>query len=130
MERHNLRSLLIVDGHSGVRAALVRRLSQIPGACVVAAVENLDGARQTLEQQAMDAVLYDPRTVAGDAATAVAQLAASGAAVVVLTSSLREGEEDALQRAGAGAVLLKGVSVAAICASVDAAIAARRSGIS
>ena len=63
---------------------------------------------------APDTVLYDPRTVEGNAVEAIGRLAAGGRSVIVLTSSLGEGEETALARAGAAAILLKGSGATAV----------------
>jgi DNA-binding NarL/FixJ family response regulator len=91
-------TLLIVDGHPGVREALLRRLQHVPGVGAVAAVGSISAGVRPAQEFASDAVIYDPRTVAGDAAEAVRRLAAGGCPVVVLTSSLLEAEAAVLAR--------------------------------
>ncbi len=118
------RRLAIVDGHRGVREALAHRLQQIPGIHVVAAVGDMHSALQAVQEHEPDAVIYDPRTVAGEAHEGLAALAAGGRAVLVLTASLLHEEAEALRRAGAADLLLKGVSVAALLAAVEVAVAA------
>jgi DNA-binding NarL/FixJ family response regulator len=111
-----------------VREALARRLQQIPGILVVAAVGDAHSAVQAIQEHAPDAVIYDPRTVAGEAHEVLAALASGGRAVIVLTASLLHDEAEALRRAGAADLLLKGVSVAALLAAVEAAVAASGGG--
>ena len=120
-------TLLIVDGHQGVREALLQRLRHAPGIRAVAAVSNLEDATYLAQELAPDTVLYDPKTVVGDAVEAIGRLAAGDRPVVVLTSSLRAGEEAALTRAGAAAILLKGGGTGAVLATVEKVIADRAS---
>jgi DNA-binding NarL/FixJ family response regulator len=116
-------TLLIVDGHQGVRDALLRRLRHAPGIQAVAAVGSIELAVRLAQELAPDTVLYDPRTVEGDAVEAIGRLAAVGRSVIVLTSSLGEGEETALARAGAAAILLKGSGTAAVRAALARVVA-------
>ena len=111
-------TLLIVDGHQGVREALLRRLRHVPGIQAVAAVGSIEPAMRLAQELAPDTVLYDPKTVEGDAVEAIGRLAAGGRCVIVLTSSLSEGEETALARAGAAAILLKDSGAAAVRAAL------------
>jgi DNA-binding NarL/FixJ family response regulator len=120
--------LAIVDGHSGVREALAQRLQRIPGIRVVGAVGDVHDALRVLQEQAPDAVIYDPRTVAGEAHEALTALASGGRAVIVLTASLLYDEAEALRRAGAADLLLKGASVATLLAAIKAAISASGRG--
>ena len=115
-------TVLLVDGHAGVRAALTDRLRQAPGVGTVTATSTLEAAGQLAPDVAPDIVLYDPRTVAGDAAQGVRLLGHGGHPVVVLTSSLLEDERMALLRAGAAAVLLKGTAVPTLLAAMAAAL--------
>jgi DNA-binding NarL/FixJ family response regulator len=116
-------TLLIVDGHQGVRDALLRRLQHAPGIGAVAAVGSIELAVRLAQELAPDTVLYDPRTVQGDAVEAIGRLAAGGRCVIVLTSSLGKGEEAALVRAGAAAILLKGSGAAAVRAALARVVA-------
>ena len=113
-------TVLLVDGHAGVRAALTDRLRQAPGVGAVTATSTLEAAMQLTQDVAADVVLYDPRTVAGNAADDVRLLGQGGRPVVVLTSSLLEDERAALLRAGAAAVMLKGTAVPALVAAMAA----------
>jgi DNA-binding NarL/FixJ family response regulator len=116
-------TVLIVDGHQGVREALLRRLRHAGGIQAVAAVGSIELAARLAQELAPDTVLYDPRTVEGDAVEAIGRLAAGGRSVIVLTSSLGEGEETALVRAGAAAILLKGSGAAAVRAALARVVA-------
>jgi DNA-binding NarL/FixJ family response regulator len=115
-------TVLLVDGHAGVRAALTDRLCHAPGIGAVTATSTLEAAVQLAQDVAPDVVLYDPRTVAGKAADGVRLLGQGGRPVVVLTSSLLEDERAALLRAGAAAVLLKGTAVPALIAAMAATL--------
>jgi DNA-binding NarL/FixJ family response regulator len=115
-------TVLLVDGHAGVRAALADRLCHAPRVGAVTATSTLEAAVQLARDVAPDVVLYDPRTVAGNAAAGVRLLGQGGRPVVVLTSSLLEDERAALLRAGAAAVLLKGIAVPALVAAMAAAL--------
>lgn len=119
--------LLLVDGHAGVREALARRLAQFSPMRVVAAAD-LDGAQRALLQQTPAAIVYDPRTVPGDASGILALFAAAGVPVVVLTSSLLEGEAATLRREGAAAILLKGADMAMLLAAIESAVSASDQG--
>ena len=72
-----------------------------------------------MQELAPDATLYDPKTEVGDAAEAIGRLGAGDCPVVVLTSSLRAGEEAALTQAGAAAILLTGSGTGAVLATVE-----------
>ena len=114
-------TLLIVDGHAGVRVALARRLGQAPGITAAVAVDDLDAAVRLAAQLLPEVIVCDPRTLPAAPTAVVRVLAATGAAVVVLTSSLDEGEAATLERAGARAVVLKGSARATLVASVQKA---------
>lgn len=117
-------TLLIVDGHAGVREALARRLAQLSPMRVIAAAD-LDGAQWALVRHAPAAIVYDPKTVQGNAPRVLAQLVATGVPIVVLTSSLLEGEAAMLRREGAAAVLLKGVGMTTLLAAIESVKSAR-----
>ncbi len=114
-------TLLIVDGHAGVRMALARRLLQAPGIKAAVAVGDLDAAVRLAAELLPEVIVCDPRTLPTTPADVVRLLAATGAAVVVLTSSLDEGEAAALERTGARAIVLKGSALTTLVASVQKA---------
>ena len=87
-------TVLIVDGHAGVREGLTRRLRRVPTIGAVAAAHDLDQAACLAREQAPDVVLYDPHTAPGDLPTVLGRLSVRGQQVVVLTTSLAEGEEE------------------------------------
>ena len=107
-------NLLLVDGHAGVRTALADRLRLLSAVGAVAVAATVEAAVALARDQAPDVVLYDPRTVEGDATEAVRRLGQSGCPVVVFTSSLRGGEDTALARAGAADIVFKGMEVGAL----------------
>jgi DNA-binding NarL/FixJ family response regulator len=107
-------TVLLLDGHRGVREALTQRLRHAPGIGHVATATTLDTALQVARDRAPQVVLYDPRTVAGDAAEAVQRLQQVVGHVIVLTSSLLDDEAAALRRAGAAALVLKGTEISAL----------------
>ena len=117
------RTLLIVDGHRGVREALVERLQRAPDVRRVVAADSLETALRMAQDHTPDVVVYEPRTIAGDAADAVRLLRQAGCPVIVLTSSLQNDEPASLRNAGAGAVLLKGVAVADLLAAIETVLA-------
>lgn len=118
-------TLLIVDGHQGVREALAQRLQHVPGIGAVVAVDCIGAAIHRAHECAPDAVIYDPKTVAGNAAEMIRNLTTGGRPVVVLTSSLLEGEAAMLAGAGAAAVLLMGSGIAELVGRIETAVAAR-----
>src|SRR6185312_6879140 len=101
-------TLLVVDGHPGVREALARRLRQQPTVGAVTVASTVESALRLARDYTPHIVLYDPRTMVGDACETIHQLAQAGRRVVVFTSSLLEGEAAVLRQAGATALLLKG----------------------
>jgi DNA-binding NarL/FixJ family response regulator len=100
-------TLVIVDGHERARSALVRRLQRMPNVRVLAAVDDVGLAVTLIGELGPDVVLLEPKTVEERSPTAVSRLADTGRPIVVLTSSLVEGEAKNLIKAGASAVLLK-----------------------
>lgn len=114
-----MHQLLIVDGHAGVREALTRRLRQV---YIVTAVDSLEAARDVLRQLSPAAILVDPRTIAARADDLLATLRRPGRPVIVLTSSLLDGEEERLQRGGVAAIHLKGWPLPELLARIEAAI--------
>ncbi|GAC1432113.1 MAG: hypothetical protein NVSMB65_05700 [Chloroflexota bacterium] len=117
-------TLLIVDGHEGVRMALARRLHFVPGVAAVWAAGTLDAAARLAAERHPGVIVCDPRTLPGSAVAVVHLLAATGAAVVVHTSSLDEGEAAALAGAGACAIVLKGSAFTTLVESIEHARAA------
>lgn len=105
-------TLLLVDGHAGVRTALATRLRQERAVAGVDVAATLTAGITLAQEQHPDLILYDPRTVPGEAVSTVRQLAQQGRPVVILTSSLRDDEARTLPHAGAAAVLLKGLAIA------------------
>lgn len=118
-------TLLLVDGHAGVRTALAARLRQDSAVAVVETAATLEAALQLAQERPPEVVLYDPRTVPGDPVAAVRQLAREGWRVVILTSSLRNGEAQTLPQAGAVAVLFKGLAMPPLLASMEEVRAGR-----
>lgn len=114
-----MQHLLIVDGHPGVREALARRLRR---AYTVTAVDGLGPAGEVLRRLSPAAVIVDPRTIAAWPDDVLALLGLAGRPVIVLTSSLLEGDEGRLHRAGAAAILLKGRPFAELLARIEGAI--------
>jgi DNA-binding NarL/FixJ family response regulator len=116
------RTLLIVDGHERVRNALMHRLQRVLGSGIVVSAGDLRTAAQAIQELAPDAILYDPRTVAGDVQQTLHALSRSGRPVVVLTSSLQDQEEPLLRQAGAVALLFKGMRSVEVLDCVEQAI--------
>lgn len=100
-------TLLIVDGHAKVRLALAERLGRMGEVRAVVGAGDLATGVRIANALAPDVVLFDPRTIAGDGATALALLGAGQRPVVVYASSLDTDELGQFTRAGAAAVLLK-----------------------
>jgi len=120
------RTLLLLDGHDGVRAALASRLRHTEGVGMVAVAKQLADALTAVRETPPDAVIYDPHTVDGDAAQAIQRLTENGCPVIVLTSSLVGDEAEALHRAGAAALLLKGSNVTQLLHEIEQAIEGAR----
>jgi DNA-binding NarL/FixJ family response regulator len=108
--------LLLVDGHEAVRDALLDRLSRLSLVGSIAAAGSLPAALAFLREFRPDVVFCDPRNLEGDPGEIVLQICEVTGPVVVLTSSLRDGEPAAFRAAGAAAVLLKGTDLAAFLA--------------
>jgi response regulator RpfG family c-di-GMP phosphodiesterase len=120
------RTILLLDGHDGVRSALAARLRHAEGVRAVDAVSELSDALSLASSKPPDAVIYDPHTVEGRADDVIPQLAAGGRPVIVLTSSLVGDEAAALTRAGAAALLLKGSNVSSLLREIEDTIDERR----
>jgi DNA-binding NarL/FixJ family response regulator len=112
-------NLLIVEGHDGVRRGLATALGRAPAVSVLGAAAHLSEALPLIARQAPDVVLFEPRTTAGAPLAALQRLVGAGRPVVVLTSSLLDGEGEAFLRAGAAAVALKGDHTAALLATLE-----------
>jgi DNA-binding NarL/FixJ family response regulator len=118
--------LLLVEGHAGVRAALAKRLERALGRGAVAVASTLQAAVAQVQCQPTAALVCDPTTLGGGAARAaemVRQLSATGVPVITLLPSLADGEEAALRRAGARAVLLKEPLLASLLAAIERELA-------
>ena len=113
--------VLLVDGHPGVRAALLEALDRAALVGSVAAVGTVRAALAVLRELSPDIVICDPRTLAGSPPEIIACLSGSRSPLVVHTSSLDEGDGARWARAGAAAVLLKGGDLSALLAQVAAA---------
>ena len=98
-----------------------RRLHQAPWVHAAVAIGDLDVAAQPAVQRHPEVIVCVPRTLPGAAVGVVHVLAATGAAVVVLTSSLYAGEAAALERAGARAIVLKGSALTTLVESITKA---------
>lgn len=120
------RTILLLDGHDGVRSALAARLRHIAGVRSVAATGDLADALTLVHTTPPDAVIYDPHTVDGNADEAITRLGTGGCPVIVLTSSLVGDEAAALTRAGAAALLLKGSNVTRLLREIEETIEQRR----
>jgi NarL family two-component system response regulator LiaR len=118
-------TLLLVDGHAGVRTALAARLRQERAVARVDVAATLEDGLRLAQEWPPDLILYDPRTVPGAAISAVRQLAEEGRCVVILTSSLRDNEAQTLPRAGARALLFKGLAIAPLLACLEEVRAGR-----
>ena len=75
-------------------------------------------AVQLVQEQRPAVVLCDPCSLGGDSGTALQTLCATGCPVVVLTTTLRDGEAATLARSGAAAVLLKGEPLPAVLEAI------------
>jgi DNA-binding NarL/FixJ family response regulator len=101
-------TLLVVDGHAGVRHALAVRLRRAPHIETVHTAGTLPEALALARAHAPHLAICDPRSLGGDTLDAVRQIRREVAHVLVLATTLHEREQEALLRAGAAAVLLKG----------------------
>lgn len=116
--------LLIVERHAGVRAALAQRLHTLQGVATCDAID-VDTAVQRISEVMPDAVLYEPKTTDGYQADELHRLVQAGCPVVVLTSSLVDGEAEEFKQAGAAAVVLKGTPFSLLLQTIAAVVAAR-----
>jgi DNA-binding NarL/FixJ family response regulator len=117
------RTLLLIDGHHGVRTSLACRLMREPSIGTVAEAGDLAGALHEARAVRPDVMLVDPNTVGGEPSHVVRSLAALGRPVVVLTASIIGHEAHLLHEAGAAALLLKGVRFAELLQCVEQAVA-------
>lgn len=107
-------TLLLVEGHPGVRDALATRLRRASGIGTVHVAPNLQAGTLMVEEHAPQLVLVDPRSVGVDPVAVVQRLTGEHRRVVVFTSSLLQEEEAALLRVGCAAIAYKGVEFAAL----------------
>jgi DNA-binding NarL/FixJ family response regulator len=108
--------LLVVEGHEGVREALLDHLPRQSLVGAVAMASSVPAALAFLREFHPDAVLCDPRTLKGDPAEIVGRLAKASCPLVILTSSLWDDEERICLNAGAAAVVLKGTDLGPLLA--------------
>jgi two-component system nitrate/nitrite response regulator NarL len=99
----------VVDGNTGARGVLVRRLKQVPGISVVGEAGDAGEALRVVGSCRPEVVLLDFRRIAPNGAELLDRLAtlAPQAGVVIITAYLTERERTDLMRAGARAILLK-----------------------
>lgn len=120
-------TILILDGHQGVRNALARRLGRQPGVRRVVATATLAAALRMGRLPAPDLVICDPKTVGYDLTHSICRLRALGCPVLVLTPSLEPEERVLIEQAGAAAVLFKGIRLPALRAGINRALAEQHS---
>jgi DNA-binding NarL/FixJ family response regulator len=118
-------TLLLVEGHPGVRTALARCLDGMAGVGRVATASTLEEAVRLRREVKPDVILYDPRTVAGDPAAVLGALHCPDCPVIILTSTALDEEVAMLRRAGGALVLLKGLRVSDLLAQVQAVCTGR-----
>jgi DNA-binding NarL/FixJ family response regulator len=116
-------TILILDGHQGVRNGLARRLGRQPGVQRVVATATLRAALSMGRLQMPDLVICDPKTVGYDLGHDIRRLRALGCPVLVLTSSLDSEERALIEQAGAALILFKGIGLPALCAGINLAVA-------
>src|SRR5512146_1683247 len=93
-------TLVIVDGHDRARAALTERLQRLADVLVLAAIGEIGRAIEVIGQLKPDVVLLESRTADGNPVATLCRSVGIGQPVVVLTSSLTEGEAESFRRAG------------------------------
>jgi DNA-binding NarL/FixJ family response regulator len=113
-------SLLVVDGHAGVRQALAGRLHRAPSIGAVHVAGTLHEAVALARTHAPHLAICDPRTVGEDIADVVRLLRREVRHVLVLTTSLLDHEHTAVREAGSAAVLLKGGETARLLEAIAA----------
>jgi DNA-binding NarL/FixJ family response regulator len=113
--------VLLVEGHPAVRYELARRLRHMPGIDLVGVAGTPAEALACVSCWRPSAVVCDPRSCSKAPLSLVRCLDTMGTRVVVLTTSLRDGDAQDLQEAGAAAVLLKGCPMLDLQASLLAA---------
>ena len=114
-----MRQILLVDGHTGVREALAKRLRYLYD---VTAVESLERAAEALRDCSPEVLIVDPRTIAADIDDVLALRSRAARPLIVLTSSLQDGDAARLRGEGVSAILLKGVPFADLLAEIEAAV--------
>ncbi len=108
--------VVLVDGHSGTREALIHRLGQMHGISVVGAASDEGEALKVVGSRRPDVVIIDPRSISANGAAFLHRLAAVDPhlGIVVLTAYLAEGEQTNLIRAGAQTILFKEIGTGAL----------------
>ena len=121
-------TLVIVDGHDRARTALAERLQRLAGVLVLAAVGEIGLAIEVVGRLKPDVVLLEPRTGDSSPLATLWRLVGIGPPVVILTSSLAEGEAEGFMRAGAYAALVKDTDVLGLLRRIRLAIGAQEHG--
>jgi len=114
--------VLLVEDNEVYRSSLELLLGLQSGLAVVGAVGTGTEAAEAAERLRADVVLMDYRLPGLDGASATREvIAASGAAVVCLTTEANAEERDEILRAGARGLVEKGDAVEALAAAIRSA---------
>lgn len=112
MYLQSTRTLLLIEGHSGVRTALAQRLRHLSADLTVVTASSLANALSCMTRHPPAVVLCDPKSLPadGDPASIVGALLEFSTPLIVLTTAF-DGHEALEWRArGVQAVLLKGIA--------------------
>jgi DNA-binding NarL/FixJ family response regulator len=115
-------TIVIVDGHDRARSALAARLARLPEVRVLTAVGEIGPAIEAVGYLRPDVVLLEPRTGDGTPVATLWRFVGMNSPVVILTSSLVEGEAEGYMRTGAYAALLKDSDVLGLLRRIRVAI--------
>ncbi len=115
--------ILLVEDNDVYRASLELLLGLEGGLEVVGGVTDGAAAASACAETRADVVLMDFRLpgIDGAAATAAVRETCPGAAVVCLTAEATDAEDEAVQAAGAAALVRKGGPLAELLAAIRAA---------
>jgi len=119
-------TILILEGHQGVRNALARRLVRQSGIRRVVATATLSAALRMGRPRAPDLVICDPKTVGQDLTHGIRRLRALDCPILVLTASLEPEERLLIEQAGAEVVLFHGIGLPTLRAGINLAVALRQ----